>query len=33
MYSRIPLDPTLEMEAVGLTKLQAENGILGREQG
>ena len=26
VYSRIPLDSTLEMEAMGLTKLQAENG-------
>lgn len=32
MYLRIPLDPTLEMEAMGLTKLQAENGILGESK-
>ena len=32
MYSRIPLDPALEMEAMGLTKLQAENRILGESR-
>ena len=32
VYSRIPLDSTLEMDAMGLTKLQAENGILGESR-